>query len=194
MAGGGEAALPVGGPDGGHVRARVAGRVHHHERDGPAGQQRPLGRVETGEHQDDTVRAARGHLVGPGPARGEPAGRLGQDDAQSGVPGHVLHTPDDLQRPGALQLVEDQVDQGRAGGLGAPAPVAVGAQQLLDPGAGGGGDIGAAVEDLRNSRSRYAGLTGDLGEGRRLRLCGLRRLHARDRNRARPLDEGLLAP
>lgn len=72
-------------------------------------------------------------------------------------------------------------------------PVAVDAQQL-DPGAGRGGDVGTAVEHLRNSRSRHPGRTGDLGEGRGLRLCGLRRLHARDRIPTRPHGVGAYRP
>ena len=132
--------------------------------------------------------------VRPGVSR---PGALAQHHAQPGVPGHVLHPPDDLHRPGALQLVEDQVDQRRAGRLGPAAPVAVGAQQLLDAGAGGRGDVGPAVEHLRNSRRRDAGLAGDLGEGRGLasgRVClsafpRAPRVSWRRSYPSRPLDE-----
>ncbi|CAM5656457.1 hypothetical protein SALBM217S_04878 [Streptomyces griseoloalbus] len=116
------------------------------------------------------MRAAGGDLVGPGAAGREPPRALGQHDAQPGVPGDVLHTPDDLHRPGALQLVEDQVERAASGSPRRDgADLLVRAQQLLDAGPGAGGDVGTAMSTFETVGDTR--LAGDLGERRGLRAA-----------------------
>ncbi|GAA3036057.1 hypothetical protein GCM10020229_54260 [Kitasatospora albolonga] len=164
MAGGLQAAVPVGGADRRHPLAGVARRVQHHERDVPARQLLLLGAVQAGEHQQDTGGTPGEHAVHPGLAGAEPAGGLGEHYAQALLPGHVLHPADHLHRPDALQFVEDQLQQ--RGGLGgaAPPPVAVPPEQVLHPLPGGRGDVGPAVQDFRNSRGGHPRFLRDLGE------------------------------
>jgi hypothetical protein len=77
--------------------------------------------------------------------------------------GRVLDAADDLHGPGAVQFVEDQVDQARAAGGagGAAALIAALVQQFLDAFARLGGDVRAAVDDARDRRHADAGLVGD---------------------------------
>ena len=90
----------------------------------------------------------------------------GDHGAHAGGVRDVLHAPDDLDRPRAVQVVEDQVDQ--VGALGLPraaAAVPVVLEQSLDLGAGAGSHVGAAVQHARHRRHRDPGLAGDVGDG-----------------------------
>ena len=148
-------------------RARVAGRVDDHERDGAgAAASRGLG----GERRRT-------------PARRRPAGGAGTPSIQSApgacrVPLSVsttlgpralrdgLDAADELHRPMRLELVEDDLDE-RGPGVRAAvvaAAVAVLLQQALDPSAGRRRDIGPPVEDLRDGGSEDARLLRDAGE------------------------------
>ena len=111
---------------------------------------------------------------GGGPARRPPrsapgsAGPRTATAPRSGPPG-APRSP----RPRITSIAQGSPARGRPGRSAAravrcrAAPVAVPAQQLLDPAAGGGRDVGPAVEHLRNGRSRDACRAGDLGEGGR---------------------------
>jgi hypothetical protein len=115
----GQPAAPVGGADRRHLGPGVADRVDHHDRDAPGLELGVLGRAEVGEDRDDAGRPAGQHLLDPGPARHPPALQLREDHAQPAVPRHLLNAADDLDRPGALQLVEHQLQQlGRGGATG----------------------------------------------------------------------------
>ena len=167
VAGGREAARPVGGADGRDARGLLAGGVDDDERDRPGLQLAALGGVEVGQDEDDAARAAGQHVVEPllaGPVR---AAQLGEHDAQALGPGDGLDALDDLHGPAGVELVEDEVEQARSGLRAAPAAaVLVAVDDLLDACAGDRGDVGAAVEDLGHRRDGDARLGGDQGDRR----------------------------
>jgi hypothetical protein len=90
--------------------------------------------------------------------------------------GDLLDASDDLHRPGAVEVVEDQVEQGgTGGGGGGTLAVAVHPQQVLDPGPGLRRDVRTPVDHPGHRRHRDAGLAGDLRDrdpapGRRRRI------------------------
>ena len=100
-------------------------------------------------------RRARTLSIQPRPGR--PAAlHLGEDDGQVVPAGDPLDAADDLQRPLALELVEDELEQRRwRAATGGPL-VAVLADGRLDPPAGLGGDVRAAVDapSRRSARTR----------------------------------------
>ena len=72
------------------------------------------GLAEVGEDRDDARRSPREDALDPA-AAGRPAAlHLGQDDRQVVLAGDALDAADDLERPLALELVEDDLEQRRA--------------------------------------------------------------------------------
>ena len=163
----GQAARPVGGPDGGHARGLLARGVDDDERDRPGLQLPALRRVEVGEHEDDAARPAGQHVVEPLLPRPVRAAQLGQHHAHALGPGDGLDALDDLHRPARVELVEDEVEQ--------PGPVWLRPRRRRywcrsmtssTRAAGHRGDVGPAVEHLGHGGDRDAGLGGDEGDGR----------------------------
>ena len=119
-------------------------------------------------------RRARTPSIQPRPGVRRPciSERTTEDDGA----GDALHAPDDLERPLAVELVEDQLQDRRDPLLATGPPVAVLADGRLDPLPRLGRHIGPAVDHLRHRRDRHAGLRGDERDGRA--VAGRRRLGA----------------
>lgn len=161
--GGRQGARPVGGADGGHVRGGRARRVDDDQRDAEDPQLLVEHGVQGRGDEDDAV-------GGPGPQIAHPltgvaraSADRGDHGADPGGVGHLLDPADDLHGPGAVQVVEDQVDQvgpaaGRRGALAVPVP----AQQFLHPRPGPGRHVRAAVHDPGHGRHRDARAAGDV--------------------------------
>ena len=80
-------------------------------------------------------------------------------------PGLGLGAPQHLHRPERVEAVDDHVDQpGPASRRPAATAVAALGDDLLHQLAGGPGDVGPPVEDLRDGRDRDPRLFGDLGD------------------------------
>ncbi len=178
MPGRGRTARPVGGAGGRYVQAGRVRRVHGHQRhprDVRLVERRGLQRRG---HEDDAVGRAGPQVAHPLPGvTGAPVDRR-RRRARPGAVGDLLDTAEDLHGPGVAEVVEDEVDQGRAGGGGGGAPAAaVTAQQVLDPGAGPRGDVGAAVDHAGDGRHGDAGPPGDLRDRDSAPGAGLLRCH-----------------
>ncbi|GAB3899974.1 hypothetical protein GCM10027612_60840 [Microbispora bryophytorum subsp. camponoti] len=78
--------------------------------------------------------------------------QFGDDHREAVLASHLLDPLDDLHRVPALQLVEDEFDEGSRGGALLLPAVPVLAYKVLDQGAGLGGDLGPAVDDLGDGR------------------------------------------
>jgi hypothetical protein len=159
------------------VGGRLAVGVDDDERDRAARQHALLRRRELRRDEEHAHRGTGERGLEPG-ARGSVLAQLGQDDARARRRGDLLHTADDLERPGRAQTVEREVDEpgARGGGRGPAAAVAVPGQRLLDALPSSGRDVGAAVEHLGHGRDRDADLACDVGDGRRPGTAGLGRL------------------
>ncbi len=163
MFGGGHAARPVRGADRGRVQGGGARRVDDDERDAEDPQLLVEHRFQRRGDEDDTVGGTGPEVAHPlaGVPRTPVDGRHHRAD-----PGRVrdlLDPADDLHGPGAVEVVEYQVEQGRTGARGRGAlAVAVPAQQLLDPRPVLWRHVGPAVDDPGHGRHGHAGLPGDL--------------------------------
>jgi hypothetical protein len=165
VAGRGEAARPVRGADRGHVGVGVAGRVDDGERDRARPELVLDRRGERREDEHDAERAALQHALEPLGAGRVAGAALGEDDARGALARDVLDAADELHRPDGVELVEDELDERCGARRAGPAPVAVPPEQPLDALAGGLGDVGAAVEDLRDGGDGDAGLGRDGRQG-----------------------------
>src|SRR5690606_34692707 len=162
--GGGEAACPVGGADGGRVHGRAAGGVEDDHGHAQVLQLLQNGGGELRDDEDDAVGGAGAQVVEPLLGGGAAAVDRGDDGADTGRVGGVLDAADDLDGPGAVELVEDEVhESGVAAGSssGTAALVAAFGQQGLDAFAGLGGDIGSSVYDAGDRGHADAGLVRD---------------------------------
>ncbi len=145
----------------------LAGRVDHDVRDA-ARCELPADRLaQVREDGDDAGRPAGEDAFDPAAARRPPALHLAEDDRQVVLPGHPLDAADDLERPLALELMEDHLEERRPRPRTRRSLVAVLADRGLDPATGLRGDIRAAVDDLRDGRHGHAGDFGDIGDRRR---------------------------
>jgi hypothetical protein len=109
----GQAAVPIGRPDRRRVVVRFARRVDDHERD-VAGPQLGLHRVTEVREDGDDAEGTPGHYaLDPAPPGRPPPLHLREHDGQVAPPGHALHAADDLQRPLALEFMEDDLEQRR---------------------------------------------------------------------------------
>ena len=116
--------------------------------------------AQVGEDGDDAHRPPREGALDPALA-GPPATlHLGQDDGELMPPGDPLDAAHDLERPLALELVEDQLEERRPARRPDRPLVAVLADDRLDATARRGRHVGAAVDDLRDGRDGDAGLVG----------------------------------
>ena len=161
MTGRGQAAVPVRRADRRRVVERLAGRVDDHERDVPRPELVAHRLAEVGEDGDHAGRPPSEDALDPAAAGCPPALHLRQDHRQVMPTGDTLHAPDDLQRPLAVELVEDQLEDGRDPLIASRPVVAVLADGRLDPPARLGRHVGSAVDHLRDRRHRHAGLCGD---------------------------------
>src|SRR4029079_15181507 len=94
----------------------------------------------------------------------------------------ALDAADDLERPFALELVEDHLEERRPAARPGRSLVAVLADRGLDPRPRLGGDVLPPVQDLRHGRNGDPGHLRDVRHGRRIRPTGARlagRRHAR---------------
>ena len=169
VAGRGQAAVPVGGADRRRVVERLAGRVDDDERDAARPELHPHGLAEVREHRDHPGRAAGEHPLDPAPARPPPALHLGQDDRQLVLPGDLLDAPDDLQRPLALEFVEDDLQQRRPTGRAHGPLVAMLPDRRLDAPARLRRHVRPAVDHLRHGRHRHPRQLRDVRDRRRTR-------------------------
>jgi hypothetical protein len=178
-----EPAVPVGGAHRGHPGGGLAGGIDDDEGDAARAQARGLLLGELGDDEDHAGRPPRGDRVDPrAPERAWPLLR-GEDDAELVLARDLLHAADDLDRPWALELVEDHVEQsGAALAGGRAATVAVFTQQSLDPRARGRRHVGAPVDDLRDGRDRHSGRVGDVRD-RHSAAAVVRAGHARETTR-----------
>ena len=164
VASGCEAAGPVGGPDRRHAGVRLATGVDDGKRQAPGPQLGLLSLPEAGQQQDDPPGTPGTYVVEPGPVL-YPVGQRREGDRQPGLGRGRDRAADDLHRPGALQLRENQVDKGRSAATGRGAALVTPVeQQGLDALAGGGGNVGVPVEHLRNSRDGDPGGLCDLSD------------------------------
>ncbi|WP_018532764.1 hypothetical protein [Streptomyces sp. SID8379] len=91
-------------------RVDVADRVDEHVRDAVRAQLRTLPWGEVGDDADGAVRAAGRELVEPGVGVDGAAVRGGERHADAPVAQGLLRATDDLDRPQAVELDEDEVD------------------------------------------------------------------------------------
>src|SRR5690606_23536188 len=154
VAGGAEPAGPVGAADRGHGQVGEADRIDDHDGDVQLVQFRTEIGVQVGGHQHGAVAGAGAHVLQPLPGRTRLAVDGRHRDAAAHAVGGVLDAADDLHRPRAVQVVEDEVEQADplapapfAAGPAAAAAVAAGAQQVLDAFAGLGSHVAPPVED-----------------------------------------------
>jgi hypothetical protein len=161
----GQPAGPVGRPDRGERGRGVTHRVQQDHRRLEGGQ--PVGglRVTVADDHHDTVAAPPGDPVEPGPRAGVVVAGGVEHDLPVGAPGLGLGAPQHLHRPERVEAVDDHVDQpGPASRRPAATAVAALGDDLLHQLAGGPGDVGPPVEDLRDGRDRDTRLFGDLGD------------------------------
>ena len=165
---------PVGGADRPDLASRLGRRVDDHQRQARVGhppQRRLVGQVE---HAERAEGAARGRDLEP---TGELAGGAdaADDHADLGLGRGRDRAPDQLVRPQAAELADQQVDDADAGPRGDL--VAVRAQDPAEPLPGLGGNVGPPVEHLRHGRDGHPGRRGDAGQA--ARPAGTRRPRAR---------------
>ena len=111
-----------------------------------------------------------------------PALHLAEDDREVMLTGDPLDAADDLERPFALELVEDHLEERRPAARPGRPLVAVLADRGLDPRPRLGGDVFPTVDDLRDGRNGDPGHLRDVRHRRRIRPTGARlagRRHAR---------------
>ena len=122
----------------GTVEVGGAHRVDHHHRHSQLAQLGVHGLGEVGEDEDHPVGRPLPHVLQPLPRRGRPAVDRRDHRADAGGVPDVLDAAEDLDRPRAVEVVEDQVDQAGCGPTptGGLAPVAVLAEEALRPAVG----------------------------------------------------------
>ena len=112
---------------------RLARRVDDRERDAARWELVAHGLAQVGEHRDDAHRPARQRALDPALAGPAAALHLRQHDRQLVASGDPLDAAHDLQRPLALELVEDELEELRpTSGANRPL-VVVPADDRLDP-------------------------------------------------------------
>ena len=112
---------------------RLAGRVDDDVRDAA---RRELGLhrlAEVGEDGDHAGRPASEDALDPAATRRPPALHLAEDDREVMLAGDALDAADDLERPFALELVEDHLEERRPAARPGRPLVAVLADRGLDP-------------------------------------------------------------
>src|SRR4029079_3278621 len=119
--------------------------------------------AEVGEDGDDTGRPASEDALDPAATRRPPTLHLAEDDREVMLTGDPLDAADDLERPFALELVEDHLEERRPAARPGRPLVAVLADGGLDPRPRLGGDVFPTVDDLRDGRN------GDPGHLRNVR-------------------------
>src|SRR5206468_7673178 len=113
---------------------RLAGRVDDDVRDAP---RRELGLhrlAEVGEDGDDAGRPASEDALDPAATRRPPAVHLAENDREVMLAGDPLDAADNLERPFALELVEDHLEEGGPAARPGRPLVAVLPDRGLDPG------------------------------------------------------------
>ena len=161
VAGRRQAAVPVGRPDRRRVVERFAGRIDHDERDAARAELRAHGLAEVREDRDHAHRPAGEHALDPPATRRPTALHLREHHRQLMPPGHPLDAADDLERPLALEFVEDDLEERGDPRRPLRADVAVLPDGRLDTSSRRRRDVRAAVDDLRDGRHGHAGLLRD---------------------------------
>ena len=161
-----QAAVPVRRADRRRVVERLPGRVDDDVRDAAGRELLPHRLAEIGEDRDHAGRPAGEHALDPASTRRSPALHLAQDDREVMLPGDALHATDDLERPLALELVEDHLEERRSGPRAGRPAVAVLADRGLDAASRVGRHVRPAVDHLGHGRHRHAGQLGDVGDRR----------------------------
>ena len=156
-----QASVPVRGADRGDVVEGLAGWIDDDQRDAPRPELRAHRLVEVREDGDHAAGPPGEDALDPAPSRGVATLHLGQDDREVVLAGHLLHSQQDLEGPGALELVEEHLDErgamdGPVGSLVAAIP-----DDRLDAPPRLGGDVGPAVDHLGDRGRRDARLLGD---------------------------------
>ena len=164
----GQAAVPVRRPDRRRVVERFAGRVDDDVRDAPRRELVLHRLAEVGEDGDDAGRPASEDALDPAATRRPPALHLAEDDREVMLAGDALDAADDLERPLALELVEDHLEERRPAARPGRSLVAVLADRGLDPAPRLGGHVRPPVDHLRDGRHRDAGHLRDVRHGRRI--------------------------
>jgi len=159
-----EPARPVRRPDGWDARRRIARRIDDDKRNVPGTELLLVLRCQIGEDQDHTDRPTPENARDPLGAWRVSVTALGEHNAHVVLARDVLESFDDLHRPGAVELVEDHLEEAGLPSLVAATAVSVRLEQVLDPRARDGCNIPTPVEHLRNGGQRYTSLVSDLGE------------------------------
>ena len=159
-----QAAVPVGRPDRWRVVERLPGRVDDDVRDAAGRELLPHRLAEIGEDRDHAGRTAGQHALHPASTGRSPALHLAQDDREVMLPGDALHAPDDLERPLALELVEDHLEERRPRTRPGRPPIAVLADGGFDAAARVGRHVRPPVDHLGHRRHRHTGQLGDIGD------------------------------
>jgi len=170
VARGGQSAIPVGRPDGRRVVERLAGRVDDHQWNAPRRELRAERLAQIREHGDHPGRPAGEDALDPATSRCPPALHLGEDDREMILAGDALDAAHDLERPFALELMKDQLEDRRSPVRPDGRPVAVLADDRLDPAARLGRYVRSPVEHLGDRRNGHSRLLGDRGDRRCLAL------------------------
>ena len=139
----------------------LAGWIDDDQRDAPRPELRAHRLVEVREDGDHAARPPGEDALDPASSRRVATLHLGQDDREVVLAGHLLHSQQDLEGPGALELVEEHLDErgamdGPVGSLVAAIP-----DDRLDAPPRLGGDVGPAVDHLGDRRHGDARLLGD---------------------------------
>src|SRR3954451_2491237 len=127
---------------------RLGRRVDHDERDAAAPELLAHRLADVREHRDHAGRASRERALDPALARPPPALHLGEHDGQLVATRDALDSAHDLERPFALELVEDELEERRTTSRAARSLVAVLADHGLHPATRGGRDVSPAVDHL----------------------------------------------
>src|SRR6185437_13637244 len=158
--GGHQAAGPVGRPDRRDAGVGLTDRVHDDHWQSHLRELRPVNGRQFGQHEDHPVDLARQQPSQPLLGTGF-TGHDRYGDATALGAGRLFSTADNLNRPRA-QVGESQVNQARPA-YGPARGVLVIREQRFDPQTRPGGDVGAAVADLRDRRDRDPGRFRDVG-------------------------------
>ena len=163
VAGRGQSAIPVRRADRRRVVQRLAGRVHDHERDPARPKLVPQCVGEVRKDGDDARRATLQDAFDPTSAGCAATLHLREHDGQVVLSRDALDAADDLERPLALELMEDHLEEWRPTGRPRRPLIAGVADRGLDPATGVGCHVRAPVDDLGHGRDRDTGLFRDLG-------------------------------
>ena len=162
----GQAAVPVRRADRRRVVERLPGRVDDDVRDAARRELLPHRLAEIGEDRDHAGRPAGQDALHPAATGRPPALHLAQDDREVMLPGDALDATDDLERPLALELVEDHLEERRPGPRAGRPAIAVLADRGLDAASRLGRHVRPPVDHLGHGRHRHAGQLGDVGDRR----------------------------